>query len=102
MRLDKVTENWKPFSMRDSMALEECYQADKNTSVLVSLNFTLLCLQQHNTFFQFYFLQIPTDGGRCDVDISCRKKYPVYWKDGLNDEMEVCRSTVRIGAYWEK
>ena len=39
VRLDKVTENWKPFSMRDSMALEECYQADKNTSVLVSLNF---------------------------------------------------------------
>ncbi len=56
--------------MRDSESLEHFYGIDKNTSVL-----------------------IPTDGGRYDVDLPGRKKMPVYWKDGLNDEMEVRRAS---------
>ena len=65
-----VKESWKPFSMRDSMSLEHFYEMDKNTDVL-----------------------IPTDGGRYDVDIPKRIKTPVYWKDGLNDEIEVRRAS---------
>ena len=56
--------------MRDSMSLEHFYEMDKNTEVL-----------------------IPTDGGRYDVNIPKRLKTPVYWKDGLNDEMEVRRAS---------
>jgi phospholipase DDHD2 len=52
------------------MSLEYFYEMDKTTTVL-----------------------IPTDGGRYDVDIPKRIKIPVYWKDGLNDEMEVRRSS---------
>ena len=66
----KVTETWRPFSMRDSMSLEHSYGIDQNTTVL-----------------------IPTDGGRYDVDLPKRVKIPVYWKDGLNDEMKVCRAS---------
>ena len=51
-------------------ALEQCFETDKNTSVL-----------------------IPTDGGRYDVDIPKRIKMPVYWQDELNNEMEVCRAS---------
>ena len=53
------------------MSLEYFYEMDKDTAVL-----------------------IPTDGGRYDVNIPARVKTPVYWKDGLNDEMEVRR------AFW--
>ena len=56
--------------MRDSMALEHLYGVDKNTNVL-----------------------IPTDGGRYDVNIPKRIKIPVYWKDELNQEMEVRRAS---------
>lgn len=66
----KITETWKPFSMRDSMSLEHFYNLDKNTSVL-----------------------IPSDGGRYDVNLPKRTKTPVYWKDGLNDEMQVVRAS---------
>ena len=52
------------------MALEHLFSVDKNTSVL-----------------------IPTDGGRYDVNIPKRIKTPVYWKDDLNDEMEVIRAS---------
>ena len=52
------------------MSLEHFYEMDKNTEVL-----------------------IPTDGGRYDVNIPKRLKTPVYWKDGLNDEMEVRRAS---------
>ena len=67
---EQITETWKPFSMRDSMSLEHFYEMDKTTEVL-----------------------IPTDGGRYDVNIPKRVKTPVYWKDGLNDEMEVRRAS---------
>merc|ERR1712051_852772 len=52
------------------MSLEHFYEMDKTTEVL-----------------------IPTDGGRYDVNIPKRVKTPVYWKDGLNDEMEVRRAS---------
>lgn len=52
------------------MSLEHAYGLDKNTSVL-----------------------IPTDGGRYDVNLPGRVKIPVYWKDGLNDEMQVVRAS---------
>lgn len=50
---------WKPFSVIDSLALEEASnQSDLTPDTLV-----------------------PTDGGRYDVNILCRKKFPVYWNE---------------------
>ena len=49
-------------------------------------------------FFKFsgllcIYIQSSTIIGRYDVDIPKRVKMPVYWKDGLNDEMKVCRAS---------
>ncbi|KAF5287235.1 hypothetical protein FQR65_LT12279 [Abscondita terminalis] len=50
---------WDPFSMLDSLALENAF-----TSAALSPDTV-----------------IPTNGGRYDVNILRREKYPVYWKD---------------------
>ena len=50
---------WKPFSMIDSVAIEDCYANDDVANVD----------------------PIPTDGGRYDVNIPNRTKTSVYWSE---------------------
>lgn len=52
---------WNPFSMKDSMALEEAFKNPNEACLL-----------------------IPTDGGRYDVNVQERKRVPVYWKGNPN------------------
>ena len=51
-------EQWKPFTMIDSVAMEDVFKVDENAKE-----------------------PIPTDGGRYDAHISERKKFPVFWKE---------------------
>ncbi|KAF2901335.1 hypothetical protein ILUMI_04852 [Ignelater luminosus] len=50
---------WKPFSVVDSLALEEAFTENDLTPDTL----------------------VPTDGGRYDVNILCRKRIPVYWNE---------------------
>ena len=34
--MDTVTDHWKPFSMRDSMALEDAFTMDNDSSHLIT------------------------------------------------------------------
>ena len=54
--------------MIDSVAIEEVFQLNPYTEEL-----------------------IPTDGGRFDVSIIDRTKVAVFWKDDLNETMEIRR-----------
>lgn len=58
---------WTPFSMNDSMALEEVYVQSQRQEVEI----------------------VHTDGGRFDVNITERRRLPVYWK-GEADEVRRC------------
>jgi hypothetical protein len=68
-------EVWKPFTMIDSVAIEEVFSLQPNTSV-----------------------PIPTDGGRYDVNIGDRTKTTVYWKDECNDQVTELRKFEALGG----
>lgn len=65
----KVKNQWKPFTMVDSLAIEIAFDNKDNQGM------------------------IPTDGGRCDVDLDRRVKTPVYWRgdeaSGKEDPFEI-------------
>ena len=59
-------EIWKPFSMIDSVAIEDAHSISTHTDL------------------------IPTDGGRYDVDIKGRTKTPVYWTEAETTPVRRC------------
>ncbi|XP_063704693.1 SEC23-interacting protein isoform X2 [Culicoides brevitarsis] len=63
---DLAKTQWTPFSMKDSMALEEAMAKSRASNFLV-----------------------PTDGGRYDVSLSERKRIPIYW-NGLPNAVRRC------------
>lgn len=58
---DPTKAQWTPFSMKDSMALDEAFNSPNQTDVLV-----------------------PTDGRRFDVNVTERKRVSIYWKGQPN------------------
>lgn len=67
IRVSGGQEQWKPFTMIDSVAIESIYKVNANANE-----------------------PIPVDGGRYDAFINDRLKRPVFWNE---DPLEIRRSS---------
>ncbi|KAJ8984492.1 hypothetical protein NQ317_006152 [Molorchus minor] len=79
-------KHWQPFSMIDSLALEQAFTSSKIVLFSKLLNAHVLIHVSDDLDPEKV---IPTDGGRFDVNILRRQRTPVYWQ-GNPSEVRRC------------
>lgn len=83
--IDKTKRIWKPFSMLDSVALEDIHQL-RNLYLPFYFNFDIVILNSFNVLVNEGKIPseeaiVPTDGNRYDVDVGRRLRTAIYWEE---------------------